>query len=264
MKKLLVFLMLIAATPFSLAAEASDYLLGVGDVIRISVYDHPDLATETQIGSGGQVSFPLIGDVNVRGITASQAEKVIESKLVNGKFLREPHVNVLVSQYKSLSVSVLGEVNRPGKYALEGKTNLLEVLALAGGVNVNGGSQLVLLRNLSRNNPQRFEYQVDDLLTVGDPKKVQPTLLSGDVIYIPKAEKFYIYGEVLRPGNYRLETQMTVMQALAAGGGFSPKASRSGLVLSRKAADGTLYEVPVYMNTTLKDGDVLFVKESLF
>lgn len=264
MKKLLACLILFAVAPFLQAAETADYLLGVGDVIRVSVYDHPDLATESQIGSAGQVSFPLIGDINVRGMTASQAEKLIESRLVNGKFLREAHVNVLVAQYKSLSVSVLGEVNRPGKYSLEGKTNLLEVLALAGGVNVNGGTQMILLRNLSRANPERFEYQIDDLLTVGDAKKIQPTLLSGDVIFVPKAEKFYIYGEVQRPGNYRLESQMTVMQALAAGGGFSPRASHSGLVLNRKTADGTLQEAPVQMNTILKDGDVLFIKESLF
>jgi polysaccharide export outer membrane protein len=239
-------------------------VLGVGDVIRVTVYDHPDLAIESQIGAGGQVSFPLVGDVSLKNMTASQAEKYIATRLVEGKFLREAHVNVLVSQYKSLSVSVLGEVNRPGKYALEGKTSLLEVLALAGGISGNGGTQLVLMRNLLRPTPERFEYQLDDLMTVNTGKKPQPALLSGDVIFVPKAEKFYIYGEVQRPGNYRLESQMTAMQALAAGGGFTQRANKSNLRLSRKNGDGSLQESSINMSDELKDGDVIFVKESLF
>lgn len=264
MKKFILFFVLMSVCRLLMAADTSEYVLGVGDVIRVTVYDHPDLAIESQIGAGGQVSFPLVGEVSLKNMTATQAEKLIANRLVEGKFLREAHVNVLVSQYKSLSVSVLGEVNRPGKYSLEGKTSLLEVLALAGGVSGNGGTQLVLMRNILRPNPERFEYQLDELMTVSTNKKPQPVLLSGDVIVVPKAEKFYIFGEVQRPGNYRLESQMTVMQALAAGGGFTQRANKNNLRLNRKNEGGSLQEKTVSMSDELKDGDVIFVKESLF
>ncbi|QZA82020.1 polysaccharide biosynthesis/export family protein [Deefgea piscis] len=130
---LLCFSLLSLLTAISWAQPKGDYVLGSGDVVKIQVYDHPDLTTEVQLNNEGALAFPLIGVVKLEGLDYTQAEALIAKKLIEGNFIKKPNVNVLIVQYRSQRVAVLGEVNKPGRYALDSATNIIDLLAIAGG-----------------------------------------------------------------------------------------------------------------------------------
>jgi len=144
-----------AAPPRALAVEtlpplvdqrtSGDYPLGSGDVLKIMVFQHPDLSIESRIADSGRITFPLLGTLQVGGLSTDQAERLIARGLQEGGFLRDPQVSIQVSQFRSQQVSVLGNVNRPGRYPMDAQTmRLSEVLALAGGVSEGGGDRVVI------------------------------------------------------------------------------------------------------------------------
>src|SRR5262245_7393994 len=112
-------------------ADANEYRLGPGDTVKITVYDNKDLMTEADITQAGKINFPLIGEVTLGGLTKSDAERAIAQRLSNGGYIPKAHVNVLVTQYRSQQVSVLGEVNKPGMYPLSQQATVTDVLAMA-------------------------------------------------------------------------------------------------------------------------------------
>src|SRR5471032_2772263 len=130
-------------------AQAAELPLGTGDVVKVSVYNNPDLGVETRVSASGFITFPLIGQVDVAGLSAAAAEKKIASLLVSGGYVKSPQVNLIVTQGQSQQVSVLGQVNRPGRYPIESGRNLLDMLALAGGVNPDGGDVVSLIHQRS-------------------------------------------------------------------------------------------------------------------
>ena len=124
-------LLLVLSIGFHAAsAEEANYLLGSGDLLKITVYNNPDLSLETRVTESGMISFPLVGEIQLGGITASVAEKKIADKLESGGFVKQPQINILVAQFQSKMVSVLGSVNKPGRYPLDRATNLVDLLAL--------------------------------------------------------------------------------------------------------------------------------------
>lgn len=245
----------------AMAAEVkpvNQYHLGAGDVVRVTVYDHPDLQLEAEITPEGTLNMPLIRKVKVTGLTFSQAENLVAEKLEKGGYVQNPHVNILISDYRSQLISVIGEVNRPGRYRLEGDTSLVAMLANAGGISINGSDLIYVLRD-----GKRQQFYIPDLKS--DNSAVDSMMLSpGDQIYVPRYQQVYVYGEVARPGAYRLEPGMTVMQALSMAGGFGPKASKSGLELQRKDKSGKLQTKDLELTDTLQAQDVVYVTESLF
>ncbi len=144
MFKKLIIMLLFSFAAASMAGAVST--LGPGDTVKINVYNHPDLATEAQISEKGTINFPLIGEVKVQGLTKSQAEDRIAHALDRGKYIPNPEVNILVTEQRSQQVAVLGEVKKPGKYAIVGSGSLTDMLAEAGGVTEKGGDQVMLLR----------------------------------------------------------------------------------------------------------------------
>ena len=237
-------------------AAESKYLLGAGDVIKVSVYDHPDLLLETQLADDGSINFPLIGKVNLDGLTFSAAEASIAQKLDAGGFVRKPQVNILVSEYRSQRISVIGEVNRPGRYPLDSKTTLVDMVANAGGISAMGSDTIVLIRDNTRQ-----EFNIPKLMANAEQSIA---LKAGDQLYIPRMQQVYVYGEVLRPGAYRLEPKMTVMQALSLAGGFTPKASHRSIQIQRPAKDGTMEKIEVKLTDLVHQHDVIYIDESLF
>ena len=162
-----------------------------------------------------------------------------------------------------LDVAVLGQVNRPGRYPLPtADARLSAVLADAGGIAVNGG-ELVVVNGQRQGKAIRHEVMADTLFTSAD-RSVDLRLQAGDLIYVARAPLFYVYGEVQRPGSFRLEPGMTVMQALATGGGQTARGSRSGLEIHRQQADGQVTVLPAEMHVKLQPNDVLYIPESLF
>lgn len=243
--------------------KQTDTYLGPGDVIRISVFQNPDLTLETRVSDAGAISYPLIGTVAVGGKTAADAEKTIAKLLKDGGFVVQPQVSVLLIQVRGNQVSVLGQVNRPGRYPLEtANTRLSDMLAQAGGV-AGSGADIIHFTGVRNGKTVRREIDVAQMFLGGSLEDDMP-LAGGDILYVHRAPVFYIYGEVQRPGAFRVERGMTVMQALATGGGLTAKGTLRGLRLHRRGADGKVQVLEPVLDDQLRADDVVYVKESIF
>jgi len=245
------------------AAVESEYVLGAGDIIRISVFQNPDLAVETRVSESGTITYPLLGSVPVGGVSIAGAEKKIADLLKSGGFVMQPQVNILVTQVRGNQVAVLGQVNRPGRYPLElANSKVSDVLALAGGMTP-AGSDVVILTGVRDGKPIRLELDVPSMFI--DSKQDQDVVVQGgDMLYVHRAPQFYIYGEVQRPGSYRLERGMTVMQALALGGGVTMRGTQRGLRVHRRDQDGNIQRLSPEMDERVQADDVIYLRESLF
>jgi polysaccharide export outer membrane protein len=243
-------------------AGAAEVLLGAGDVLKVSVYGNPDLTLETRVNDSGAITFPLIGPVVIGGLSTAAAESKIAGLLESGGFLRKPQVNIIVTVQQSQQVSVLGQVNRPGRYPIDGKRNMLDMLAQAGGIAVDGGDTVSLLRK--RNGATTREV-IDVIQMVRAGELGQDYEVQGnDVLFVERAPRFYIYGEVQRPGTFRLERTMTVLQALSAGGGLTPRGTERGMRIKRRDAGGKLQVIDAKQDDLLQPDDVVYVRESIF
>lgn len=252
-----------AATP---AAISPEYRLGSGDVVRIVVFQNPDLTLEARVSEAGLVSFPLLGNVHIGGLGVSAAEKLIADGLKNGNFVKQPQVTLTLLQIKGSQASVLGQVNRPGRYPIEtADMRMSDLLANAGGVASTGGDLLVL-SGTRNGKPFRLEIDLPNVFGLTSEKgRVNDVLIqNGDVLWVDRAPLVYIYGEVQRPGPMRLERGMTLMQVLAAGGGLTQRGTERGIRVHRKAGDGKVQVIQPAMDDNVKDGDVVYVKESIF
>ena len=253
-----------AQTPATAPAKpVAEYRLGAGDAVRISVYQNPDLTLEARIGEAGVVSYPLLGNIKIGGMSVSAAEALIAEGLSSRNFVRTPQVNLLVTQVRGNQASVLGQVNHPGRFPIEATDlRLSDLLSLAGGISVSGADEVVLVGSRSGQRIRK-EIDVDNIFRSADGQD-DMLVLNGDVVYVKRAPIAYIYGEVQRPGPMRLERGLTVIQALATGGGLTARGTEKGVRLHRKAPDGKLQVLQPVMDDVLRDGDVVYVRESLF
>jgi polysaccharide export outer membrane protein len=248
--------------PGAAIAQSRD-VLGEGDSIRVTVFQNPDLTTETRISEQGTITFPLIGEVALAGLTPARAEARIAEHLVKGKFLVRPQVSVNVVQVRSRQVSVLGQVARPGRYPLDDtSSNLTDILALAGGVSP-GGDDNVTVTMKRDGKVAKVDVDVPAMYRTGDMSR-NIRLENGDVIFVQRAPVFYIYGEVQRAGSYRLEQGMTVMQALSVGGGVTARGTDRGLKIRRRSPDGGLHAIDARLTDLVQANDVIYVRESWF
>lgn len=252
-----------AAPAAPVQVNPSQYRLALGDTIRITVFQVPDLSLETRITESGVISYPLLGSLNLAGLTVTEAEQRIARGLRDGNFVKQPQVSISVTQARGNQVSVLGQVGRPGRYPLEtGQVKLTDMLATAGGI-ATGGSDVVIVTGTRNGQPYRVEVDLPSVFS-GARGVTDIVLQNNDVLFVERMPTIYMYGEVQRPGAVRLERNMTVMQALAAAGGLTQRGTLRGLRVSRKDASGTLREVEPAMTDLLRPDDVVFVRESLF
>ncbi len=325
--------------------QSRDYILGPGDTVRISVYGSPDMLTEARLSAAGTMTFPLIGEIKLGGITPTASERKISDLLEKGGFLKKAQVNLLVVQFQSHVVSVLGDVYKPGKYALDRPSQLSDVLALAGGVTPNGSDIVTLIRT-EDGNSNRYTYDLRTLMLSADansnPKVMAEDIIfvnarevsvlgqvnrpgkysvvsgvrnvtdflsqaggiavngsdkiivitnrngksekleididqlyrsgnssanielsNGDSIYVPRAPVFYIYGEVQRPGAFRLEKDLNLAQAISLGGGISPRGTERGIKIKRQIK-GQMKTIDAEQSELIQADDVVYVSESLF
>jgi polysaccharide export outer membrane protein len=257
MKKL-IFACLILFTGM---LHAADNTLGTGDMVRITVYGNPDLTTETRVTATGTVSMPLVGEVKIEGASVPAAERSIAKLLEQGGFIKKPHVNIVVTQLVSQQVSVLGETFKPGRYPLDRPTTVIDLLAIAGGITATGSDQITVISHKDGSS-SRQEYDLREIFRQNGNNDVW--VAPGDIIYVPRAPVFYVYGEVQRPGVFRLERGMFVAQALAAGGGLTARGTERGLRIKRRNASGKLETISAEASTPLLADDVLQARESLF
>lgn len=252
-----------SAPPAPAAPVNADYRLGPGDTIGVLVFQNPDLSIDARVSESGVVSYPLVGALQLGGLTLPEAEKKIADALRSGGFVRQPQVNIVLRQVRGNQVAVLGQVNRPGRFPLETfNTRVSDMLAAAGGVTATG-DDLLVLTGTRGGKPFR---KVIDIPALFGPQTSQDdiTLAAGDTLFVNKAPVFYIYGEAQKPGPYRVERGMTVMQALAAGGGPTARGSQRRLILHRKDVHGQVVETKPELSDLVRPDDVIYVRESLF
>jgi polysaccharide biosynthesis/export protein len=262
-----VFLVVVLLATLVANARAQDkqpeYRLGPGDTLRVQVYQNPDLTLETRVTENGMITFPLIGNVKIGGLTVAAAERIIADALRLGGYIKQPQVTVMPMQIRSNQVSVLGQVNRPGRYPLDTlNTNVSEVLAIAGGI-APGGADVAIVTGTREDKPFRREINIRGMFL---DNKMQDNLAvaNGDVIYVDRAPIFHIYGEVQKPGPLRLERNMTVRQALAEGGGPTARGSELNVSLYRRSPDGQVLSSNPGLKDLLQADDILYVGESMF
>jgi len=201
--------------------------------------------------------------VPVEGVTAKRVEDRIALLLKSRGFVRDPQVTVTVLQFKSRQVSVLGLVSRPGRYALEeGVYRLTDVLALAGGA-LSDSSDTVTLVRVAGGKTLKYEIDLPALFRSGDFSR-NPEILAGDSIYVSRAPLVYIYGEVNRPGAFRLEKDMSLMQGLSMAGGVTLRGTEKNIQIRRRDGNGKYVTVAGALTDALHPDDVVFVRESLF
>lgn len=245
------------------AQARADYALGAGDAIRVLVFQNPDLSMETRLSENGVITYPLIGAVNLGGLSVAAAEAKISSALQTGGFLQKPQVTITLVQVRNNQVSVLGQVAKPGRFPLEiAGTRVTDMLAIAGGV-IPGGDDWAILTGTRAGKPYRELIDIPAIFLGGNTDK-DIVLQGGDTIYVHRAAVFYIYGEAQRSGAYRIERDMTVMQAMAQGGGPTSRGSENRLRLHRKAADGQMHMINPLPTEAVRPNDVLYIKESIF
>ncbi|MGH8718076.1 MAG: polysaccharide export protein EpsE [Burkholderiales bacterium] len=252
-----------APLPANAPNSATEYPLGPGDQLKITVYNNPDLATEAQISESGTINFPLLGDIKIGGLSKVEAEKMLARELVKRKYLNTAQVNVLVTSYRALQASVLGEVKAPGKFTIFPSSTITDLLAQAGGITVEGSRVVTLVQQTSDGKQVSKEINLDSVLASGE---IGANLLvkNNDIIYVTKAPLFYIYGEVRKPGAYRLESNMTVRQALSVGGGLTVRGTERRLTINRKGTNGSVSTMDANAATVVKENDVINVAESWF
>lgn len=258
-----------SAGPRAQQAEAEvppatqEYLLGPGDIVRVTVYNNPDLTTEAEISQRGTLSFPLVGEVKVGGLSRAAAEKSISTALSEGGFVPSAHVNILVVQYRSQQVSVIGEVSKPGKYPIPQTLNLTDLIAMAGGITPKAGQMITIIRKESGGRTTQYRVNFRKLMAEPDPgRNVQ--IMNDDVVYVAPAPVFYIYGEVRQPGAYPLAPEMTVRQALSLGGGLTVRGSENGIQIDRKGPDGRVTTRSARLTDLVRPDDVVHVPEAWF
>jgi polysaccharide biosynthesis/export protein len=257
---------LVMVLPGPAAAQASgaaEYLIAPNDIVRIQVYQNPDLTLETRVSENGTITFPLVGLLRLGGLSPTAAEKRIADALRTGGFLQNPQVTLLVTQLRGNQVSVLGQVGRPGRFVLEtANTRLSDILANAGGATPSG-DDMVIVTGLRNGAPFRKTIDMPAIF-LRDKLDEDIVLQGGDVVYVHRAPMFYVFGEAQRPGSFRIERAMTVMQALAIAGGPTARGSKDRLQLHRQKDDGTTTLLRPEMTDLVMPNDVLYVRESLF
>lgn len=239
----------VAASPG--ASPEAGYLLGPDDEVKISIFGQPDLSSTTRIKEDGTVSLALIGPIAARGKTTSQLAQAIATSYASGGFLANPSVNVEVSNYVSRFVTVLGNVPQAGNYPLDRSYTVASMLAKAGG-STKDGANAVILTPADGSGPVRIS--LTDMAAGGSRQ-----LKAGDIIFVPPAEKVYVYGQVQQPGAFAYAPGQSFRQALALAGGPTLAGSTKRIKVRRGGK-----EIQANLDDPVQPEDVLIIREKLF
>lgn len=239
--------------------KPEDYRLGAGDLLKIVVFDHDEFSVDARVSQTGNITFPLVGQVPVAGMSTRDAELLLARDLMDGGFVKQPQVSVLVSEYQSQKVSVMGQVTKAGQYPLEASKRVIDVLAMAGGVLNDTAADAA---TLVRADGSRIEIDLQKLFD-GDPQ-MNLDIRDGDTVFVRRAPQFYIYGQVQHPGEYRLTRNTTISQAISIGGGLTLRGTQRRAIVKRVDGQGKEHKLSVRDEDVLQPNDVLLIKESFF
>jgi polysaccharide export outer membrane protein len=246
-----------------------DLRLGPGDLVEVSVYGVPELATKARVSNDGDLYLPLIDYVHVADLSLEESQKLIEKRLDDGGFVKNPHVTIFVDDYSSQGISLLGEVGKPGIYPVLGNRRLFDVLSAAGGLTDRAGNKVTITHRNQPGKPETIGLSRNLTESPDSNVDVRP----GDTIEVHRAPIIYVVGDVGKPSGLLVDNgQLTVLQALALAGGTNRTAKlNSARILRKSAGPNGVVETPVPLkkmlqakapDITLQANDILFVPVS--
>jgi polysaccharide export outer membrane protein len=272
------------------AAASRDYRIGPGDILQVTVFGHPDMDLTVIVQPSGTFAFPLVGSVPAADATPQEVAKRIAARLAKG-LIRDAQVAVGVKEYRSKVVFVMGEVSRPGTYPLAGEATLVEILARAGPLAPNAGSEVVVVRPAAATDrpvlpaeaktaavksgvavpaaggtqpsPRAEVLRADIRAIQAGQLEKNLALKPGDTVFVPQAERIFVTGEVRNPGSYAFSAGLTVRQAVSLAGGFTQDASKGGARVVRNRT-GEAKTIKLKLDDPVQPGDTVVVKAKLF
>lgn len=255
--------------------DTVEFKIGAKDLLEISVFGLEELNRTVRVSEEGKISLPLLGEIQVEGLTKTELEKKL-SQLLEEKYLQNPHVTVFIKEYQSKRVFMLGAVGKPGPYELLGRQTLLHLISQAGGLTNDAGDEIIIIRKLQDSTNTSFRIPIDDLILEGDTELNIP-LEPDDIVNIPadKAVFVYVFGQVRNPGALEVKksNMPTLLRAIAQAGGFTDRASKSGVIIKRIDQEGKETQIKVNVkdiikgkrkDIPLKENDLVYVPESIF
>jgi len=237
--------------------DPSDYLLGAGDLLEVTVFEAEKLGAKVRVSSRGYITLPLLGQVMVKGLSAREAEEKIE-KLYCKTYIKNPHISIFVVEHFSQRITVVGEVKNPGTYDYPSKQRLLDVLALAGGLSEKAGITVQVRRrgDVSEQKGSSFMVDLDKLIKEGRTE-YNIEINGGDIVFVPEAGSYFVDGAVRRPGSYLIKQEMVLREALLAAGGLAPYARKNMLTLIRYQKDGKRQVIELDLETRPQDQEIM-------
>ncbi len=242
------------------------YVVGAQDVLTVTVFSEPQLSGRFRVENDGQFSYPFLGRVQASGRTLADIAALVKTRLADG-YLRNPQVTVEIEQFRSQNVFIMGEVRTPGRYTLTGAVTLIEALAQAGSIAPSAGNEVTDPPSAARRRASRLpsldsgdaDVQRINLRDIQSGKlAANVTIRDGDTIFVPKAQRFYVTGNVRTPGAYVLEPNLTVLQAISMAGGATERGSTRRLRIIRNKK-----EIDVKPEDIVQADDTIVVRQRL-
>lgn len=245
-----------------------DYRIGPRDLLEVRVFDVEDLDTTVRVTEDGQITMTLVGEIRAAGLTRTDLEDAIETAL--GRYMNEPQVSVFIREYESQRVSIIGAVNTPGTYEMQGRMTLLEAISSAGGISYDDSSGTV---SILRGGSEPIEISLEALIDDGN-MAFNVDLRGGDTVNVVARARYFIYvqGAVRNPGSFLLREPITLLQAVSLAGGLGERAKNTILIL-RNEPEGGQEQIKVNLDEImdgnapdipLQPKDVIVVQESFF
>ena len=266
----------IPPTPESFRRGGSDYKVGRQDLLEIKVFDLDELSQTVRVADDGSITVPLLGRLQVAGLTKGELEGLI-ARLLEERFVRDPQVTIFVKEYESKKVAVSGAVKKPGTYEMLGEKTLLEMISQAGGLDAEPGKQIYIFRqNNEGGEATRMAVDLDRLVYRAEAA-LNVALAPGDIVYVPTIEKVRIFvsGAVRNPNLYEVprDEPVTVLKAVTLAGGTTDRAAEKKVQVIRTRPDGSRLILPVDLrkvkqgkseDPVLQRDDLVLVPEAFF
>lgn len=236
-------------TALALSAAASSqgtlsegYHIGPEDVLEIDAYNLDELNKTVRVNSAGDIALPLVGVMRVKGMTPSQVEQEITKRIT--RYVEQPVVNVIVKEYRSQRISVVGAVKNPQVFAVTGQRRLLDMLMMAGGLSGDAGRICYIIRPVKgkgekggKVRAETLVINLNQLLVKGDYNLNVP-VYANDIVNVPRGGVIFVDGEVNSPGSYMLSANMTLEQAITMAKGLIPDANSGDVRIFRDNGKG--------------------------
>lgn len=255
---------------FIAAPEYEDYVIGGGDLVRVSIFEAPDLSIETRVSARGSVTMPLLGTVAIAGLSVCKAEQQVE-RLYREKYLQDPHVTIFVREQFGSKITMMGALKKPGTYDFYASMSLMDVLAMAEGLSDRAGRS-VQIRRKADDGAGTISLIIDlDQMIKDGREDLNVGIKGGDMVYVPEAGSVYVDGAVRKAGAYPIRQEMSVQEAIVTAGGLQSFANAKDIKLVRYLGKGkrevarmSLEDLQTQKTHVLKvrDRDIIFVESS--